>query len=177
MRTIAQKIENLFKVNEVNKMINEVEASDVKRFHNNLKLAYLLADAKQNFESAEGKNLLKEAGKNLNTEEFFWEFFKLSKSFAYRLLKASKIEEAIVNEFEIYCDTRREDGEPCGRDIDNLIKYAKNGGSESESKAKAKVLLQLNYDGQKLTIDENGTAKGDIDIAKAIELLTGLLNK
>ena len=176
MKTLTQKIEKLFKVNEVNAMINEVETSDVKRFHNNLKLSYLLSEALENFKSAEGKSLMKQSGKDLNTEEFFWEFFKLSKSFAYRLIKASKIDIATVNEFEMYCETRRDDGEPCGRNIDELIKFAKEG-KDSDTKEKTKVLLQLNYDGQKLTIDENGTAKGDIDIAKAIELLTALLNK
>ena len=85
------------------------------------------------FESEEGRSITAEEGISWNNEEIGNKVFGWQKSYFYKVLKAGKLDESIVNEFVAQCDEADRNGLNPDRSLAGLLKWTRAGGNESEA--------------------------------------------
>jgi hypothetical protein len=94
------------------------------------------------FASPAGQELTAEEGITWSNEEIGQKVFGWQKSYFYKVLKAGKLQEAVVSEFTAQCDTAESEGLDPDRSLAGLLKFAKSlqssnaGGSEGEGGGK-----------------------------------------
>lgn len=192
---------NLTEVKRTQRNINNAHKS---KFNHTMKLTALIKSAVAWFESEEGKDALREEGIEWNKEDFGKKVFGYQKSFFYKLIKVSNLDERIVEAFNRKCD---EIGTDANRsiagllefsrdiDLDNLevsedateeeITEAENEAIESASVEQERtnylfVMTYKNPDGNNLSIriDEDGNVSGNNleEVANAITFLQNAIN-
>lgn len=105
-----------------------------KKFEQTLALSKLVAKAVEWFQSEEGKRVCAEEGISWSNEEIGQKVFGWQKSFFYKVVKASKLEESVIDTFKAKCDEAEANGEEPNRSLEGLLKFAKqveNNTSES----------------------------------------------
>lgn len=187
---------------EVNKLRKAVVVSEKKTFSDTLKLGVIMGQGLEWFKSEDSQAIFNEEGVTWTTEEFAMKVFGYGKSFFHRVIKASKVNEEIVEKFLTKCDELEAQGKSVQRGVDALIKFAKaveenttEGGEEGEGEGDAEVetreetLLTLAFKG-KLVGQENNVSvrlnlngdckstntKAEIELAIAM-LQNAILNK
>jgi len=192
---------NLTEVKRTQRNINNAHKS---KFNHTMKLTALIKSAVEWFESEDGKDALREEGIEWNKEDFGKKVFGYQKSFFYKLIKVSNLDERIVDAFNRKCD---EIGTDANRsiagllefsrdiDLDNLevsedateeeITEAENEAIESASVEQERtnylfVMTYKNPDGNNLSIriDEDGNVSGNNleEVANAITFLQNAIN-
>ena len=81
------------------------------------------------FVSEEGKQATAEAGIYWNNETIGLKVFGWQKSYYYKVLKAGKLDDSIVEEFNSLCDQAEADGEEPNRSLEGLLKFTRSGGN------------------------------------------------
>lgn len=187
---------------EVNKLRKAVVVSEKKTFSDTLKLGVIMGQGLEWFKSEDSQAIFNEEGVTWTTEEFAMKVFGYGKSFFHRVIKASKVDASIVENFLTKCDELESQGKSVHRGVDALIKFAKaveenttEGGEEGEGEGEAEVetreetLLTLAFKG-KLVGQENNVSvrlnlsgeckstntKSEIELAIAM-LQSAILNK
>ena len=84
---------NLTEVKRTQRNINNAHKS---KFNHTMKLTALIKSAVEWFESEEGKDALREEGIEWNKEDFGKKVFGYQKSFFYKLIKVSNLDERIL---------------------------------------------------------------------------------
>lgn len=171
-----------------------------KKFEQTLTLSKLVLNAVNWFNSEEGKAICTEEGISWTNEEIGNKVFGWQKSFFYKVVKAAKIEEAIVETFKTKCDEAEATGQDANRSLEGLLKFAKqsetiaeasgNEGEEGEETAEAEVeirtatILTFTYKTDagnvSVRIDEAGkvkTTNSPEQIAEAIQFLINSINQ
>ncbi len=192
---------NLTEVKRTQRNINNAHKS---KFNHTMKLTALIKSAVEWFESEEGKDALREEGIEWNKEDFGKKVFGYQKSFFYKLIKVSNLDERILEAFNRKCD---EIGTDANRsiagllefsrdiDLDNLevsedateeeITEAQNEAIESASVEQERinylfVMTYKNPQGANLSIriDEDGNVSGNNleEVANAITFLQNAIN-
>lgn len=132
------------------------EVSDAKKskFDKSLKLAKLVVSATEWFDKSETKESLTENGIEWDTKEvFFKRVFGWQRSYAYKMLKAGKLQAEqsnVVTKFKRACTMLENEGEDADRSIAGLLKFAKaeESGQESEvSREKTFATFSIAKDG------------------------------
>jgi len=187
---------------EVNKLRKAVVVSEKKTFSDTLKLGVIMGQGLEWFKSEDSQAIFNEEGVTWTTEEFAMKVFGYGKSFFHRVIKASKVNEEIVEKFLAKCDELESQGKSVQRGVDALIKFAKaveenttEGGEDGEGEGDAEVetreetLLTFAFKG-KLVGQENNVSvrlnlngdckstntKAEIELAIAM-LQNAILNK
>jgi hypothetical protein len=96
-------------------------------------LAKLAVSVVEWFASPEGQAIASEEGISWNNEEIGSKVFGWQKSYFYKVLKAGKLDESIVNEFTAQCDEADRNGLNPDRSLAGLLKWTRSGGNESEA--------------------------------------------
>lgn len=172
-----------------------------KKFEQTLTLSKLVLNAVNWFNSQEGKAKCIEEGISWTNEEIGNKVFGWQKSFFYKVVKAAKIEETIVETFKTKCDEAEASGNDANRSLEGLLKFAKqtetiaeasgNDGeadgeetSEAEVEIRTATIFTLTYKTEagnvSVRIDEAGqikTTNSAEQIAEAIKFLTNSLNQ
>jgi hypothetical protein len=178
-----------------------------KKFEQTLHLSKLVLNAVNWFNSEEGKAICTEEGISWTNEEIGNKVFGWQKSFFYKVVKAAKIEETIVETFKTKCDEAEAGGNDANRSLEGLLKFAKqsetiaeaggnegeaggNEGEEGEETAEAEVeirtatILTFTYKTDagnvSVRIDEAGkvkTTNSPEQIAEAIQFLINSINQ
>jgi hypothetical protein len=172
-----------------------------KKFEQTLILSKLVLNAVNWFNSQEGKTVCTEEGISWTNEEIGNKVFGWQKSFFYKVVKAAKLEEAIVETFKVKCDQAEANGQDANRSLEGLLKFAKqsetvteaNGNedgetdgetTEAEVEIRTANIFSLSYkqeDGNvSVKIDENGTVKTNNsieEIKRAIDFLINSINQ
>lgn len=187
-------------LSEVNKLQKAVVVSQKKKFADTLKLASVVSQGFEWFKSDDAKAIFTEEGVTWTTDEFAQKVFGYQKSFFHKLVRASKVEQEIVERFVTKCDELEAQGESVKRGVDALLKFANaveenttEGGEEGEGEAEVETreetLLTLAFKG-KLVGQENNVSvrlnlsgeckstntKAEIELAIAM-LQSAILNK
>ncbi len=97
-----------------------------KKFETSLAISRIVTKGYEWYKG-EGKSLLNESGIEWKADDFFLKVYGWQKSYAYKLLKASAIEEQVVEGFKTECDRIDAEGKEAERSIAALLKYAKDG--------------------------------------------------
>lgn len=172
-----------------------------KKFEQTLTLSKLVLNAVNWFNSQEGKTVCLEEGISWTNEEIGNKVFGWQKSFFYKVVKAAKLEEAIVETFKVKCDQAEANGQDANRSLEGLLKFAKQSEtvteasgnedgetdgetSEAEVEIRTANIFSLSYkqeDGNvSVKIDENGMVKTNNsieEIRRAIDFLINSINQ
>jgi hypothetical protein len=158
-------------------------------------LSKLVVNAVEWFASEEGKTVCTEEGISWSNEEIGNKIFGWQKSFFYKVVKAGKLETAVIESFNTKCTEIESQGSEANRSLEGLLKFAKQvnaattetteGEGEGEGEQtdiqpeiRANVIFSLSYKTESgnisVKIDENGVVKTNNtreQILQAIEFL------
>jgi hypothetical protein len=96
------------------------------KFGHTLTMAKLVVKAEEWFNSEDGKFKMQDAGLSWSKEEFGQKVFGWQKSFFYKVLKAGKLSEQIVDAFNTKCDEADAQGKDVDRSLAGLLKFAQD---------------------------------------------------
>lgn len=117
------EIKNALKLNEVKRVQRSINNAHKSKFNHTTKLASLIGDAVKWFDSEDGKEKLREEGIEWSKAEFGQKVFGYQKSFFYKLVKVSNLDQRIVDAFNSKCD---EIGTDANRSIAGLLEFSRN---------------------------------------------------
>lgn len=113
------------KLAEFKTLQRNVENAQKKKFDSTLDLSKVVLASFEWFKSIEGQALCSEEGISWNSEEFAAKVFGFQKSFFYKLTRAGKLDDHLVNEFKAKCTELESEGQVPNRSLEGLLKYAK----------------------------------------------------
>lgn len=170
-----------------------------KKFEQTLHLSKLVLNAVNWFNSEEGKAICTEEGISWTNEEIGNKVFGWQKSFFYKVVKAAKVDEAVIETFKAKCDVAEAVGQDANRSLEGLLKFAKQTETiaeesgnvdtdgettEAEVEIRTATIFTLTYKTDagnvSVRIDETGqikTTNSAEQIAEAIKFLTNSLNQ
>jgi hypothetical protein len=199
------EIKDALKLNEVKRVQRSINNAHKSKFNHTTKLASLIGEAVAWFDSQEGKDKLREEGIEWSKAEFGQKVFGYQKSFFYKLVKVSSLDQRIVDAFNSKCD---EIGTDANRSIAGLLEFSRNidldaievsEGATEEEIAQAEqeviesteveqdrtnylfVMTYKNPQGSNLSIridDQNNVSGNNLEeIANAIQFLQNAINQ
>ena len=172
----------------------KVANAQKNKFHTSLELSKLVSKASEWFTSDEGKQICAEEGITWTTEQFSLKVFGWQKSYYYKMLKASKLDNLTVVTFQTLCDVMESENKNPERTLEGLLKYSKqlaenrtadsNGeGSEGEGEgeesqvevADRQVVLTLAYKNPNGNVSFRMNSQGDYKTTNSKEQLQDVL--
>ena len=167
-----------------------------KKFEQTLALSKLVVSAVNWFASEEGKTVCTEEGITWTNEEIGNKIFGWQKSFFYKVVKAGKLENTVIENFNTKCTEIEASGNEANRSLEGLLKFAKQvntattegEGEGDQTDIQPEIVVETiftmtykNTDGKKiaLRIDANGTIKttnSRTEIAEALAYINSQFN-
>ena len=120
------EIKNALNLNDIKRIQRQITNAHKSKFSHTLTMAKLVAKAEEWFTSEDGKNKMLDAGLSWSKEEFGQKVFGWQKSFFYKVLKAGKLSEQIVDAFNTKCDEADAQGKDVDRSLAGLLKFAQD---------------------------------------------------
>lgn len=106
-----------------------------KKFAQTLELSKKVVSVANWFASEEGKQATAEAGIYWSNEAIGLKVFGWQKSYYYKVLKAGKLDDAIIEEFNSLCDQAEAQGQEPNRSLEGLLKFTRSAGGETTGEA------------------------------------------
>jgi len=119
---IVKQSLNLQEIRSVQRTITNAKK---KKFEQTLALSKLVTKAVEWFQSEDGQRVCTEEGISWTNEEIGQKVFGWQKSFFYKVVKAGKLDESVVDTFKAKCDEAETRGEEPNRSLEGLLKFAK----------------------------------------------------
>jgi hypothetical protein len=125
-------------LSEIRSVQRTIVNAKKKKFEQTLALSKLVNQAVEWFQSEEGQRVCTEEGISWTNEEIGQKVFGWQKSFFYKVVKAGRLEESVVDTFKAKCDEVEAQGQEPNRSLEGLLKFAKQvesgaqDGGESE---------------------------------------------
>tara|TARA_R100000657_G_C4673718_1_gene118838 strand:+ start:1165 stop:1809 length:645 start_codon:yes stop_codon:yes gene_type:complete len=201
----STEIKNALKLTEVKRVQRSINNAHKSKFNHTTKLATLIGQAVQWFDSVEGKEKFREEGIEWSKAEFGQKTFGYQKSFFYKLVKVANLDPRILDAFNRKCD---EIGQDANRSIAGLLEFSRDVDLEAievsedateEEIAQAEqevidatpveqertnylfVMTYKNPQGNNLSVrvDDQGNVSGNNleEIANAIQFLQNSINQ
>ena len=191
-----QQVKQGLNLTEIRSTQRTIANGQKKKFEQTLQLSKLVVSAVNWFASEEGKAVCTDEGISWSNEEIGIKLFGWQKSFFYKVVKAGKLENAVIENFNAKCSEIEAQGSEANRSLEGLLKFAKQvntattetteGEGEGEGEAteiqpeiRANVIFSLSYKTDlgniSVKIDENRVVKTNNtrdQILLAIEFLT-----
>jgi len=120
------EIKNALNLNDIKRIQRQITNAHKSKFGHTLTMAKLVVKAEEWFTSEDGKNKMQDAGLSWSKEEFGQKVFGWQKSFFYKVLKAGKLSEQIVDAFNTKCDDADAQGKDVDRSLAGLLKFAQD---------------------------------------------------
>ena len=185
---------NLQEIRSVQRTITNAKK---KKFEQTLALSKLVTKAVEWFQSEDGQRVCNDEGISWTNEEIGQKVFGWQKSFFYKVVKAGKLDEAVIESFNTKCNEVEARGEEPNRSLEGLLKFAKQvntggesegeseggeneseGGNEPQVETRVETILTFTYKSEggnvAVRIDANGlvkTTNTDEQIREAIAVL------
>jgi hypothetical protein len=196
------QVKQALNLQEIRNVQRTITNAKKKKFEQTLTLSKLVGGVVAWFSSEEGQRLCAEEGISWTNEQIGLKVFGWQKSFFYKVVKASKLKDEVVETFKTKCDELEAQGEEPQRSLEGLLKFAKQvengaqgGGEEggdaeggdaegAQVETRAQIVFSLSYkkDGQSLSvkIDAEGRVKitggENAAVVEAIEFLYSSIN-
>jgi hypothetical protein len=198
------QVKQALNLQEIRAVQRTITNAKKKKFEQTLTLSKLVGGVVTWFASEDGQRLCAEEGISWTNEQIGLKVFGWQKSFFYKVVKASKLKDEVVDTFKTKCDELEAQGEEPNRSLEGLLKFAKQvenapaGGGQGEGgegegegeenapqvETRSQVVLSLSYkvDGQSLSVkvDTEGRVKitgGESSaVVDAIEFLYRSIN-
>jgi len=120
------EIKNALNLNDIKRIQRQITNAHKSKFSHTLTMAKLVVRAEEWFNSEDGKFKMQDAGLSWSKEEFGQKVFGWQKSFFYKVLKAGKLSEQIVDAFNTKCDEADAQGKDVDRSLAGLLKFAQD---------------------------------------------------
>jgi hypothetical protein len=120
------EIKNALNLNDIKRIQRQITNAHKSKFSHTLTMAKLVVKAEEWFNSEDGKFKMQDAGLSWSKEEFGQKVFGWQKSFFYKVLKAGKLSEQIVDAFNTKCDEADAQGKDVDRSLAGLLKFAQD---------------------------------------------------
>jgi hypothetical protein len=174
---------NLSEIRSVQRTITNAKK---KKFDNTLVLSHLVTKAVEWFQSEEGQRVCSEEGISWTNEEIGQKVFGWQKSFFYKVVKAGRLEESVVNTFKAKCDEAETRGEEPNRSLEGLLKFAKQvetgateGGEgelgdpettgEAQIETRVETILTFTYKSEGGNVSVRIDAEGNVKTTNSAE--------
>ena len=173
-----------------------------KKFAQTLELSKKVLHVAEWFASEDGKQSTADAGIYWNNETIGLKLFGWQKSYFYKVLKAGKLDDSIIDDFNRLCDDAEREGQEPNRTLEGLLKFTRSGGNEATEtgggateedeegeetteraiEVRVPTIFTMTYKGGEknvsVRVDENSevaTTNSREEILRAIEFLTNLI--
>ena len=120
------EIKSALNLNDIKRIQKQITNAHKSKFGHTLTMAKLVVKAEEWFTSEDGKNKMQDAGLSWSKEEFGQKVFGWQRSFFYKVLKAGKLSEQIVDAFNTKCDEADAQGKDVDRSLAGLLKFAQD---------------------------------------------------
>jgi hypothetical protein len=190
------QVKNALNLQAIRSVQRTIVNAKKKKFEQTLALSKLVGGVVSWFNSEDGQRLCLEEGISWTNEQIGLKVFGWQKSFFYKVVKASKLKDDVIESFQTKCNELESQGQEPNRSLEGLLKFAKqlenntqDGGqgeeeTEAQVETRPQIVFSLSYkkDGQNLSvkIDSNGLVKikdGDNqNVIDAIEFLYSSIN-
>jgi hypothetical protein len=187
------QVKQALNLTEIRAVQRTIVNAKKKKFDQTLQLSKLVGGVVAWFASEDGQRLCAEEGITWTNEQIGLKVFGWQKSFFYKVVKASKLKDEVIETFKTKCDELETQGEEPNRSLEGLLKFAKqveNGqtdggdegeeGEEAQVETRAQIVFSLTYEGLKVKVDANGivSIKGgdNQNVVDAIEFLYRSIN-
>jgi len=120
------EIKSALNLSDIKRIQRQITNAHKSKFGHTLAMAKLVVKAEEWFTSEEGKFKMQDAGLSWSKEEFGQKVFGWQKSFFYKVLKAGKLSEQIVEAFTTKCDEADAQGKDVDRSLAGLLKFAQD---------------------------------------------------
>jgi hypothetical protein len=134
------EVKTALNLSEIRSVQRTITNAKKKKFEQTLTLSKLVTNVLTWFQSEDGKRKCSEEGITWSNEEIGNKVFGWQKSFFYKVVKAGKLEESVVDTFKAKCDEAETQGNEPNRSLEGLLKFAKQvetgtqtGGEDGES--------------------------------------------
>lgn len=119
-------VKSAMNLNDIKRIQRQITNAHKSKFGHTLNMAKLVVQAEEWFSSEEGKNKMQDAGISWTKEEFGQKVFGWQRSFFYKVLKAGKLSDQIVEAFIRKCDEADAQGKDVDRSLAGLLKFAQD---------------------------------------------------
>jgi hypothetical protein len=119
------EIKAALKLTEIRTQLRNIENGQKKKFAQTLELSKVVATSYEWFVSEEGQRKANEEGINWNAEKFAAAIFGWGKSYFHKVLKASKLDAALIETFNTKCNELEQQRKKSERTLEGLLKFAK----------------------------------------------------
>jgi hypothetical protein len=126
------QVKQALNLSEIRSVQRTITNAKKKKFEQTLTLSKLVGSVVTWFASEEGQRLCAEEGISWSNEQIGLKVFGWQKSFFYKVVKASKLKEDVVDTFKAKCDELEAQGEDPNRSLEGLLKYAKQVENEAQ---------------------------------------------
>jgi hypothetical protein len=173
-----QAVKQALNLTEIRAIQRTITNGQKKKFAQTLQLSKLVLNTVNWFSSEEGKQVCLNEGISWTNEDIANKIFGWQKSFFYKVVKAGKLEDTVVDNFNTKCDEAEANGQDANRSLEGLLKFAKvletasdgggnegdgDGEADAEVEIRVPTILTFTYKTEQgnvsVRIDENGKVK------------------
>ena len=119
-------IKSALNLNDIKRIQKQITNAHKSKFGHTLTMAKLVVGAESWFTSEEGQTRMADEGLSWTKEEFGQRVFGWQRSFFYKVLKAGKLSDQIINAFSTKCDEADAQGKDVDRSLAGLLKFAQD---------------------------------------------------
>ena len=119
-------IKSALNLNDIKRIQKQITNAHKSKFGHTLTMAKLVVGAESWFTSEEGQTRMANEGLSWTKEEFGQRVFGWQRSFFYKVLKAGKLSDQIINAFTTKCDEADAQGKDVDRSLAGLLKFAQD---------------------------------------------------
>jgi hypothetical protein len=197
------QVKQALNLQEIRAVQRTITNAKKKKFEQTLTLSKLVGGVVAWFASEDGQRLCAEEGISWTNEQIGLKVFGWQKSFFYKVVKASKLKDEVVDTFKTKCDELEAQGEEPNRSLEGLLKFAKQvenapeGGGQGEGgegegegeenapqvETRSQVIFSLTYKTEAgnvaVKVSDNGeikTTNNIYEIQNAINFLQSIIN-
>jgi hypothetical protein len=175
-------------ITEIRRVQRSLTNAQKSKFTNTISLSKLVVKAHEWFTSDEGKGVFREEGVTWSNEDFGKKVFGWQKSYFYKVVKAGKLEQSVVDLFNTKCDEAEAEGQDPNRSLEGLLKFARataeaetntaegsgegdgegsgegeEGGSEAAVEVRVPTILTLSFKAADLQLGRNVSIRVDVN--------------
>ena len=196
------QVEEALNLRAIRSLQRTLSNGQKKKFTQTLELSKKVVAVANWFTSEEGKQATADAGIYWNNEQIGLKLFGWQKSYFYKVLKAGKLDDSIIDDFNRLCDDAEREGQEPNRTLEGLLKFTRSGGNEATEtgggateedeegeetteraiEVRVPTIFTMTYKGGEknvsVRVDENSevaTTNSREEILRAIEFLTNLI--
>lgn len=186
------QVKQALNLQEIRAVQRTIVNAKKKKFEQTLTLSKLVGSVVQWFGSEEGQRLCAEEGITWTNEQIGLKVFGWQKSFFYKVVKASKLKEEVVDTFKAKCDEAEAQGEEPNRSLEGLLKFAKQvengaqgGGTDEQSEGEGEgaqvetreqTILTLTYKTEAGNVSVKISNRRGIKTTNSVEEIQAAIN-